>query len=75
LWFEVAKPLMSTSTQRAVAHLEAFLTYANHAQELALHRAHTATDAVSQRAAIADWVYWQHLSVLMSDAVSSSASV
>ena len=75
LWFEVAKPLMSTSTQRAVAHLEAFLTYSSHAQELALYRAHTATDAVTQRAAIADWVYWQHLSVLTSDAVNSTASV
>jgi hypothetical protein len=75
LWFEVAKPLMSTSTARGAAHLEAFRTYANHAQELALYRAHTATDAVTQRAAIADWVYWQHLSVLVSDAVSSSASV
>jgi hypothetical protein len=75
LWFEVAKPLMSTSTQRIVPHLESFLTYANHAQELALHRAHTATDAGAQRAAIADWVYWQHLSVLMSDAVSSWVSV
>jgi hypothetical protein len=75
LWFEVAKPLMSTSTSRGAAHLEAFLTYSNHAQELALYRAHTATDAATQRAAIADWVYWQHLSVLISDAVSSRASV
>ncbi len=75
LWFEVAKPLMSTSTQRGVAHLQAFVTYADHAQELALYRAHTAADAVTQRAAIADWVYWQHLSVLISDAISSAASV
>ena len=57
LWFEVAKPLMSTSTQRSVAHLQALVTYANHAQELAVYRAHTATDTVTQRAAIADWVY------------------
>ena len=75
LWFEVAKPLMSTSTQRGVAHLQAFVTYADHAQELAVYRAHTATDAVTQRAAIADWVYWQHLGVLISDAISSAASV
>ena len=75
LWFEVTKPLMSTSTQRGLAHLEALVTYAEHAQELALYRAHTATDAVTQRAAIADWVYWQHLSVLTADAVSSGASV
>jgi hypothetical protein len=75
LWFEVAKPLMSTSTHRGFAHLEAFLTYANHAQDLAEYRAHTATDAATQRAAIADWVYWQHVSVLISDAVSTRASV
>jgi len=75
LWFEVAKPLMSTSPERGAAHLQAFLTYANHAQELALYRAQTATDALTQRAAIADWVYWQHLSVLTADAVSSGASV
>ena len=75
LWFEVAKPLMSTSTQRSVAHLQAFVTYADHAQELAVYRAHTATNAVTQRAAIADWVYWQHLGVLISDAISSAASV
>jgi hypothetical protein len=75
LWFEVAKPLMSTSTHRGFAHLEAFLTYANHAQDLAEYRAHTSTDAATQRAAIADWVYWQHVSVLISDAVSTRASV
>ncbi len=75
LWFEVTKPLMSTNPQRAGAHLKAFITYADHAQALALYRAHTATDAATQRAAIADWVYWQHLSVLMADAINSGASV
>jgi ESX secretion-associated protein EspK len=74
LWFEVAKPLMSTSPERGIAHLEAFVTYANHVQEVALYRAHAATDAASQRAAIADWVYWQHLSVLISDSLAGSAS-
>jgi hypothetical protein len=49
--------------------------YAEHAQELALYRAHTAMDAATQRAAIADWVYWQHLGVLMSDAVSADVAV
>jgi hypothetical protein len=39
-----------------------------------LHRAHTSTDAAAQRAAIADWIYWQHLNVLMSDAVAESVS-
>ena len=45
LWFDLCKPLMSTMPDRGVAHLEAFVTYAEHAQELALYRAHTATVA------------------------------
>lgn len=40
LWFEVTKPLMSTEPNRGMAHLEAFINYANHAQKLALYRAH-----------------------------------
>ena len=74
LWFDVAKPLMSTSPERGIAHLQAFVIYADHAQELALYRAHTATEAAAQRAAIADWVYWQHLSVLISDSLVGAAS-
>ncbi len=66
---------MSTSPDRGVTHLEAFVTYADHAQELALHKAHNALDAAVQRAAIADWVYWQHLGVLMSDALSAEVTV
>lgn len=75
LWFGLTKPLMSTSSDRGMTHLEAFVKYADHAQELALHKAHTALDAADQRAAIADWVYWQHLGVLMSDAISADVSV
>ena len=73
LWFEVAKPLMSTSPQRAAAHLQAFIAYANHAQELALHRAHTASNPDAQRQAITDWIYWQHLEVLTGDALGANA--
>ncbi len=73
LWFDVAKPLMSTSPQRGTAHLHAFVAYANHAQELALHRAQTASEPDPQRRAITDWIYWQHLGVLMNDAVTSEA--
>lgn len=69
LWFDVMKPLMSTSADRGAAHLEAMVKYADHAQELALHKAQIATDADLQRAAIADWVYWQHISVMSNDAV------
>jgi hypothetical protein len=73
IWFDVIKPLMSASPDRAVPHLRAMVTYANHAQELAVHAAHTATDASAQRAAIADWIYWQHVSVMCADAVVVSS--
>ncbi len=75
LWFEVFRPLLSNVPARAPEQLRAFVTYAEHAQELALHKAHTATEAAEQRAAIADWIYWQHLSVLNSDAVATEATV
>ena len=74
LWFEVMKPMMSTNPDRGVAHLEAFVNYAEQAREQALYRAHTAADAPAQRTAIADWVYWQHLGVLISDALAGSAA-
>ncbi|MGE2692832.1 secretion protein EccK [Mycolicibacterium pulveris] len=74
LWFEVFRPLLSNAPDRGQVQLGAFVTYADHAQELALHRAHTATEAVEQRAAIADWIYWQHLGVLMSDAITAKAN-
>ena len=75
LWFEVFRPLLSNVPDRAVVQIEAFVAYADHAQELALYRAHTAIDPADQRAAIADWIYWQHLSVLMSDAIATEATV
>lgn len=75
LWFEVFRPLLSNAPDRGQVQLAAFVTYAEHAQELALHDAHIATDEASQRAAIADWIYWQHLSVLSADAIAASASV
>ncbi|WP_197376931.1 hypothetical protein [Mycolicibacterium baixiangningiae] len=55
LWFEVMKPLMSAATDRGEPHLQAMVAFANHAQELALHRAQTATEPAVQRVAIADW--------------------
>jgi hypothetical protein len=69
-WFEVMKPMMSEAPDRGQAHLRAFVDYADHAQEKHLFMAHTAIDATAQRAAIADWIYWQHLGVLMSDALA-----
>lgn len=75
LWFEVFRPLLSNAPERSQVQLQHFVTYADHAQELALHKAHTATEAADQRAAIADWIYWQHLSVLNSEAVITNATV
>lgn len=75
LWFEVFRPLLSNAADRGPVQLQAFVTYAEHAQDLALHRAHTATGAAEQRAAIADWIYWQHLSVLNADAIATGATV
>ncbi|WNG87839.1 secretion protein EccK [Mycobacterium sp. ITM-2016-00317] len=75
LWFEVAKPLMSTNPQRSVPHLKAFIAYAAHAQELALYHAHTSPEPADQRRAIANWVYWQHLEVLIADAVGADSPV
>lgn len=74
LWFEVMKHLMSSDPDRGVQHLQAFVTYAAHAQELALHQAHTAVHAIEQRSAVADWLYWQQLSILVADALAGSAA-
>ncbi len=73
LWWEVIKPLMSTVPGRNVAHLRAFVSYSDHVRELALYRAHRAPDTAAQRAAIADWMYWQHLGVLMASSLAESA--
>ncbi|KHO25766.1 hypothetical protein [Mycolicibacterium setense] len=70
LWFDMLKPLMRMGTGTDIAHLEAFVTYANHENELALHRAHVAANGAAQREAIEDWIYWQHVSVLISDALA-----
>jgi hypothetical protein len=74
LWFEVFKHLMSSDPDRGIAHLEAFITYASNSQELALYTAHTAVHAVEQRAAVADWLYWQHMLGLLNDALAGSPS-
>jgi hypothetical protein len=75
LWREVQKPLMRTTEGREVAHLQAFVNYANHQEELALHRAHVSGSSDAQRAAIADWAYWQHIGVLISDGLVPATPV
>ena len=70
-WFEVSKPLMSRSTGRARAHLEAMSAYAVHATESALRQAQTEPAFQAQRAAIADWLYWQHQRTILTEALES----
>ncbi len=74
LLLEVCKPLLSANPDRAGAHLKAMVAYADHLQDVALFRAHTAQDAELQRAAIAEWIYWQHISVLSTDALAAMVS-
>lgn len=71
LWFELMKPMTSTATGREAAHLRAFRAYAAHSQEIALHQAHTATDAAVQRVAVADWLYWQYVTGLLDRALAA----
>ena len=70
LWFDVMKPMMSRASGREVAHLRAFHTYAAHVQEVLFAQAHiAAADPVSQRSAIADWLYWKRLHELLNTAL------
>lgn len=70
----MCKPLLSANPDRAGAHLKAMITYADHLQAVALHKAQTALDPELQRAAITDWIYWQHISVLTTDALPAMVS-
>jgi hypothetical protein len=49
--------------------LQAMVAYSQHMYEVAMHAAYTATEGSSQREAIADALYWQHMSVLNADAL------
>ncbi len=73
LWFEVMAPMASSAAGREAAHLRAFQAYAAHAQEFALHLAHCAADPDTARAAIADWLYWQHVAGLLGSALCNAA--
>ncbi|MGV0743575.1 secretion protein EccK [Mycolicibacterium sp. XJ870] len=68
---EVFQPLLSKDPGRVLVHMNAMIAYVNHLQELALHRAHTAAGPDAQRVAIADAIYWQHLSVLNTEAITN----
>src|SRR5580693_2529254 len=70
LWFEVMKPLASDAIGRQAAHLRAFQTYAACAEETVLRQAHTMVDPAAQRSAVADWLYWKHLTELLNAALA-----
>jgi hypothetical protein len=70
LWFEVMKPLASNAIGRQAAHLRAFQAYAARAEEVVLREAHTAADPAAQRSAVADWLYWKHLTALLDTALA-----
>ncbi|GLE52937.1 hypothetical protein ATCCBAA256_24940, partial [Mycobacterium montefiorense] len=73
LWFDVMKPLASRSPGRQAPHLRAYHRYAEYAQEALLTQAHTAGDPVAQRSAIADWLYWKHITELMNAALAKTS--
>lgn len=70
LWFEVMEPMFSLDTGREDAHLRAFSAYAAHAQYAALKQARRRVDAETRRSAMADWLYWKHLTELHDTALS-----
>jgi hypothetical protein len=61
--------MMSSATDRNIAHLKAFTDYARHCEDLAINTGHTTTDPDARRAAIADGMYWHHLAALIDEAV------
>jgi hypothetical protein len=70
-WLEAMRPLGSKAAGREVAHLHAFHTYAAHAHEVLLIEAHAAEPAV-KRSAIAEWLYWKHVTELLDAAGAGS---
>lgn len=72
LWLEAMRPLSSRAVGRETAHLRAFRGYAAHAHEVILGQARAAADSVAQRAAVADWLYWKHLTELLDTAAAQS---
>ena len=74
LWSAVGAPMSSDAPGREIAQLQALLAYADHSEELAIHRAYAASDPVLQRSAIADGLYWHNLAGLTHAALNSGFS-
>ncbi|WP_370495167.1 secretion protein EspK [Mycobacterium sp. pR1184] len=72
LWLEVMRPLASRASGREKAHLRAFRGYAAHAQEVILGEARASADPAAQRCAVADWLYWKHVTGLLDAATAPS---
>lgn len=61
LWLAVMQPLASKLAGRQAAHLRAMHAYAAHTRQVLVRRAHITADPAAQRSAVADWLYWNHL--------------
>lgn len=71
LWVETIKPLLrTTGTNGPVDHLTKLIAYADHMQSVELYKAYTAPHVAAQRAAMSDWIYWQHVSSICQDATN-----
>jgi hypothetical protein len=73
LWFAVMQPLASKLAGRRAAHLRAMHAYATHTQQVLLRRAHITADPAAQRSAVADWLYWNHLTARLDDTRAEAA--
>jgi hypothetical protein len=68
-WIEVMKPMIHDDPRRQTPHLKAFHAYATHAQEVIANEVRTSGDPAAQRCAVADWLYWKHLTGLLDAAL------
>lgn len=72
MWFEVMKFMTTNAAGREAPHLRAFHAYATDRRDFALHQAHSAANAETQRPAVEDWLYWQYVAGLLDSALSDA---
>lgn len=73
LWFQVGKTMASSKDGRGEAHLKAFYDFATHLQALTLASAHSAVGPTEQRDAIAEWMYWSHVTGILREVIAAPA--
>ena len=73
LWFDVTTSVAMGGPARRDEHLRAFQAYSAAAQAGSLAKAHAADAPDVMREAIADWLYWKHLTGLL-EAATAPAS-